>query len=120
LEFEIKRRLYFPIRRSYAFISGPGGFTLGTITHAYDYRHTSASDRSTWNTMLSRIAPEKRGEFEQIIRRMSQEKIHEKRNKLAHGEAITKELAADLHKLVIGTMNKPGILRTLAELVDPT
>lgn len=119
LEFELKRRLYFPIKRSYTSIHGPGGFTLGAITHAYDYRNTSASDRSTWNTMLSRVAPEKRGEFEQVIQRMSQEKIHEKRNKLAHGEAITKELAVDLHELVIGTMHKPGILRTLAELIDP-
>ena len=118
LEFEIKRRLYFPIKRAYPF--GPGGFTLGAITHAYDYRGTSASDRATWNTMLSRIVPEKKGEFEQIVQRMSREKIHDKRNRLAHGEAISKDLAAFLREIVIGTMNQPGILRWLAEHVDPT
>lgn len=119
LEFELKRRLYFPLRRAYTSINGPGGFTLGTITHAYDYRSTSASDRATWNTMLSRIDPARRGEFEQLVQRMSQAKIHDKRNRLAHGEAISKELATDLHEIVIGNMHKPGILRTLAELVDP-
>lgn len=119
LEFELKRRLYFPIRRSYTTINGPGGFTLGAIAHAYDYRNTTAKDRATWQTMLSRVPLEKRAPFEQLIQRMSQEKIHEKRNKLAHGEAITRELADDLHKLVIGNMSEPGILRKLAELVEP-
>jgi len=111
--------LYFPLRRAYTHINGPGGFTLGTITHAYDYRSINASDRATWNTMLSRVDLARRGEFEQLVQRMSQAKIHDKRNRLAHGEAISKELATDLHELVIGNMDKPGILRTLAELVDP-
>lgn len=69
--------------------------------------------------MLSRIVPEKRGEFERIVQRMSREKIHDKRNKLAHGEAISKELAASLREIVIGNMDQPGgILRWLAEHVD--
>lgn len=117
LEFELKRRLYSPIKRAYTF--GPTGFTLGAITHAYNYRGMSTSDRATWNTMLSRIPPERRDEFEHIVQRMSQESVYSKRNKLAHGEAISKEVAASLRDIVIGNMNQPGILRWLAEHVDP-
>jgi len=117
LEFELKRRLYSPIKRAYTF--GPTGFTLGAITHAYNYRGMSTSDRATWNTMLSRIPPERRDEFEHIVQRMNQESVSSKRNKLAHGEAISKEVAASLRDIVIGNMNQPGILRWLAEHVDP-
>ena len=117
LEFELKRRLYAPIEHAYAF--GPTGFTLGKITHAYTHRSMSASDRATWNTMLSRIAPEQRDEFEHIVQRMSQENVHGKRNQLAHGEAISKEVAASLRDIVIGRINQPGILRWLAEHVAP-
>lgn len=119
LEAELKRRLYLPIRHAYTHIHGPGGFTLGAITHAYTYRESRASDRSTWNTILSRIAPEQQNKFERLVQRLSQENIPEKRNKLAHGEAIPKELASALREIVIGTATTPGILRSLAELVDP-
>jgi hypothetical protein len=117
LEFELKRRLYYPIKRSYTF--GPSSFTLGAITYAYNYRDMCANNRATWNTLLSRIPPERRDEFEHIVQRMSRENVHSKRNKLAHGEAISKEVTASLRDIVIGNMNQSGILRWLAEHVDP-
>ncbi|HEX7735924.1 MAG TPA: hypothetical protein VF458_13745 [Ktedonobacteraceae bacterium] len=118
LEAELKRRLYYPIASTYKSIYGFRGFTLGTVTSAYDYR-TSRTEGEIWKTMLSRVAADKRGEFERIVQRMSKAKIHDERNKLAHGDPVSKELATRLREMVIGTIDNPGILRTLAELVNP-
>jgi len=43
---------------------------------------------------------EKQREFEQIARHMCRARLHEKRERLAHGEAISKALAADLCEIV--------------------
>ncbi|HVU68366.1 MAG TPA: hypothetical protein VHD63_14605 [Ktedonobacteraceae bacterium] len=116
LEAELKRRLYYPCKHSYRTLHGSGGFTLGFVTHTYDYRHTS--DKANWQVMLSRVDSADHNAFEQLIQRLSLEKVHDKRNKLAHGEAISRELAENLRDLVIGKGSKHGALRILAELVD--
>ena len=50
---------------------------------------------------------------------MVTDQLKEKRNMLAHGEAISKEVALNLRESVIGTRYKPGILCWLAEHLDP-
>lgn len=118
LEYELKRRLYYPARHTYPHLQG-GGLTLGTITKAYDYRHTGGNEKAIWQAMLSRVAPEHRPAFERLIQRLSQEKIHDKRNRLAHGETVDRQMAEAIHDLVIGPNSRQlGVLPLLAELVD--
>ncbi len=119
LEYELKRRLYDPSRHAYSFV-GSHNFTLGAITHAYDYRNSNPRDRATWQTMLSRLPPKDHDAFARIVERMSNENLHTRRNKLAHGEAISKETAASLREIVIGTRQQPGILFWLAEHINTT
>ena len=49
---------------------------------------------------------------------MNAEDIKGKRNTLAYGEAINREVASVLREIVIGGRNKPGILCWLFEYVD--
>jgi len=59
-------------------------------------------------------------EFEQIIQHMLDENIKDKRNLLAHGGAVTAEIASSLRDSIIGDLNKPGVLCWLAIYVEPS
>jgi len=58
-------------------------------------------------------------EFERIVKQMIDENIKDKRNLLAHGDAVTSEAATSLRESIIGDRNNPGILCWLAEYLDP-
>ena len=58
-------------------------------------------------------------EFEGIVQSIVTGQLREKRNMLAHGEAISKETASRLRESVIGTPYRSGILLWLAEHLDP-
>ncbi|MEO7018771.1 MAG: hypothetical protein ABI234_01300, partial [Ktedonobacteraceae bacterium] len=121
LEFELKRRLYEPCPRAYTHL--PSGFTLGTIPYTFEHRNTEERSRKNWQVLLSQVSglPSDVEEFEKIAARMCQENIRQKRNLLAHGGTITKETATSLHDIVVGKDSaNPGILRWLAEHLDPT
>ena len=59
-------------------------------------------------------------EFEDIVQRMLNEQMREKRNLLAHGETISKEVATSLRDCIIGDRYQTGILCWLVEYVDAT
>src|SRR5207248_7684583 len=119
LEFECKRRLYTPCPNKY--LLNRAGFTLGTITTAYLKRSFDGEAKNNWETLLWCV--EQSGsdpqEFEQIVQRMVDEAIIIKRNLLAHGGAVTGEIAASLRRSIIGDRIKPGVLCWLAEYVYP-
>jgi hypothetical protein len=50
---------------------------------------------------------------------MFAKKIKDKRNLLAHGEAITQQTASSLRENIIGNRTKPGILCWLVEHMKP-
>ncbi|GAC1631521.1 MAG: hypothetical protein NVS4B9_23780 [Ktedonobacteraceae bacterium] len=119
LELELKRRLYYPFSDKY--ILSNIGFTLGTITSAYTRHSFDRVAKNNWETLTWQVqrSGSSPHEFEQIIQHMVNENIKDKRNLLAHGDAISKEIALDLRESVIGTRYKPGILCWLAECVEP-
>lgn len=119
LELELKRRLYQPCPEKYP--PSRAGFTLGTIIHAYSKQHSDANASATWAIFVSLITQSGSDitTFERIAQQMNTDQIKEKRNTLAHGNAIPKEVASVLRESVIGTRYKPGILCWLAECVEP-
>ncbi len=58
--------------------------------------------------------------FVGMIQRMLDEQMREKRNLLAHGETISKEIANTLRDCIIGDRHHAGILCWLVEHVDAT
>lgn len=119
LELEFNRRLYQPCPGKYP--PNKAGFTLGTITYAYLRRYSDRDAKTTWDTFIALVtqAGTDVKDFERIVQWMVTDQLKEKRNLLAHGEAISKEIASVLRESVIGTRNKPGILCWLAEHLDP-
>ena len=120
LEFELKRRLYDPCPHDYGYL--PGGFTLGTVTYAFKKHDKEESAHKIWQTFteLVKKSHSNPDEFEKITERIYRENIREKRNILADGGIITKETATTLHDVVVGeNFDNPGILRWLAERLDP-
>jgi DNA topoisomerase IA len=119
LEFELKRRLYNPSPNRYHLTKA--GFTLGTLTTAYTRRFSDREATSNWETMLWVVKQSKSNtrEFEELIKQMIAENIREKRNLLAHGETVTKEIATSLYEHIIGDRHKPGLLCWLAENLEP-
>ncbi len=118
LEIELKRRLYAP---SYKYVLNNAGFTLGTITFAYKNRDRDVKAKANWNVFLECVAQSGSSidEFQQIVQWMDTAALKEKRNMLAHGEAITRELATSLRESVIGDRSRPGMLCWLVEHVEP-
>ncbi len=49
---------------------------------------------------------------------MIDERIKNKRNLLAHGGVVTKEVALSLRESIIGDRNRPGILCWLVECME--
>ncbi len=119
LEHELKRRLYNPCPNKY--LLNRSGFTLGTITTAYTRHSFEREAKINWETLIWRVrqSGSDSSTFEQIIHRMIAENIKDKRNLLAHGSAITGEIASSLRESIIGDRNKPGILCWLVEHVEP-
>lgn len=119
LELELQRRLYHPCPNKYKL--SRTGFTLGTITYAYINQSVNSEAQHNWDTLcwLVRNAGSNPQEFERIVKQMIDEKIKEKRNLLAHGGAVTKEIASSLRESIIGDRNKPGILCWLVEYIEP-
>ena len=50
---------------------------------------------------------------------MIDEQIKDKRNVLAHGGSVTREVALLLRECIIGDRNRPGILCWLVECMEP-
>lgn len=119
LELELRRRLYAPCSHKYTLNSA--GFTLGTITSAYKNRNRDVKAKANWNVFLECIAQSGSSidEFQQTVQWMDSAALKEKRNMLAHGEAITKEHATSLRESVIGGRSRPGMLCWLVEYVEP-
>ncbi len=111
LEFELKRRLYHPCPPKYIPLLNKAGFTIGTVTSAYQKRD------AIWQLFLSLVTQSSSNPeaFTLRMQRLSTEQINEKRNQLAHGETITRETARLLREAVIGDRSKPGVLGWLAE-----
>ncbi|MEO6889724.1 MAG: hypothetical protein ABI456_10540 [Ktedonobacteraceae bacterium] len=114
LEFELKRRLYAP--KAHEFVLSKAGFTLGTITTAY-----SVPGGKNWQLFMQCVndSGSSMAEFEHIVQRLVNEQIREKRNQLAHGDVITREVATTLREFVSGDRNWPGVLCWLAEGMEP-
>jgi hypothetical protein len=119
LEHELQRRLYNPCPGKY--MLNRAGFTLGTITTAYLRRSSDREAKNNWETFIWLVgeAGSQPHEFERIIKHMVEHDIKDKRNQLAHGGAISREIASSLRESVIGDRNKPGILCWLAEYMEP-
>ncbi len=119
LELELKRRFYNPCPGRY--ILNKAGFTLGTITTAYTRRTSDREAKNNWETLTWRVrqSGDSTHEFEQIIQHMLDENIKDKRNLLAHGGAVTTEIASALRDTIIGDLDKRGILCWLAEHIEP-
>jgi hypothetical protein len=119
LEHELQRRLYNPCSGKY--MLSKAGFTLGTITSAYIRRSSDREAKNNWETFiwLVRESGSQPHEFESIIKHMVEHAIKDKRNQLAHGGAITREIASSLRESVIGDRKKTGILCWLAENMGP-
>jgi hypothetical protein len=119
LEHELKRRLFLPCPNRY--MLAKSGFTLGSITYAYTNRFIDKTAQNNWETFswLVRNAGSDPQEFECVVKQMINEQIKDKRNLLAHGGAVTKEVASSLRENIIGDRNRPGILRWLVEHFEP-
>jgi len=119
LEHELKRRLFLPCPNRY--MLAKSGFTLGSITYAYTNRFIDKTAQNNWETFswLVRNAGSNPQEFERIVKQMIDEQIKDKRNLLAHGGAVTKEVALSLRENIIGDRNRPGILCWLVEHFEP-
>lgn len=119
LEHEIKRRLYQPCPDKYKL--SKSGFTFGTIIYAYAKQSVDRGAQNNWETFcwLVTNAGSDPQEFERIVKQMIDENIQAKRNLLAHGDAVTSEVASSLRESIIGTRNNPGILCWLTEYLDP-
>jgi len=119
LEHELKRRLFLPCPNRY--MLAKSGFTLGSITYAYTNRFIDKTAQNNWETFswLVRNAGSDPQEFECIVKQMIDEQIKDKRNLLAHGGAVTKEVASSLRENIIGDRNRPGILCWLVEHFEP-
>ena len=94
------------------------GFTLGAVVFAYQGQQEKAT--AIWSIFLSLVRQSgcNTDEFEDLIQRIVSGKVKEKRNTLAHGGAITKDMAQALREIVIGDRNTPGVLCWLAEHLD--
>jgi hypothetical protein len=119
LELELKRRFYQPCPEKYPPLRA--GFTLGTLIYAYTRQQSDRNAKLTWDIFIDLVAQAGSNiqDFEHIVQRMLVDQIKDKRNLLAHGGAISKEIASVLRDTVIGSRNKPGILCWLAEYVAP-
>jgi hypothetical protein len=119
LELELQRRLYLPCPNKYKL--SRTGFTLGTVTYAYVNQSVDSGAQNNWETFcwLVRSAGSDPQEFERIVKQMIDEKIKDKRNLLAHGGAVTQEIAFSLHESIIGDRHSSGILCWLVEHLDP-
>lgn len=115
LEFELKRRLYQPCPSKYIPLLNKAGFTIGTVTYAYQKRD------AIWQIFLSLVTQSSSNTeaFKLCMQRLYTEHIKEKRNQLAHGETITRETARVLREVVIGDRSEPGVLCWLAENLAP-
>lgn len=115
LEYELKRRLYNPCPSHYP--ANKLGFTLGTVVFAY--REQQAKATAIWGIFLSlvRQSGSNTDEFEDLIQRIVSGKVKEKRNTLAHGGAITQDMAQALWEIVIGDRHTPGVLCWLADFM---
>lgn len=118
LEFEIKRRLYLPCPNKYQLPRS--GFTLGFLTYTYSRQASDSTARNNWHTFLWLVqqSGNQPQDFELIIQVMIHHNVKDKRNLLAHGGTVTKEIAASLREAIIGDRSKPGMLCWLAEHMD--
>ena len=117
-EHELKRRLYHPCPNKYQL---PGsGFTLGAITYAYNRQSSDSKACNNWQTFLWLVqqSGNQPRDFERLIQAMIDQNIKDKRNLLAHGGAITREIAESLREAIIGDRSKQGMLCWLAEHMD--
>lgn len=118
LEHELKRRLYTPLAASYP--ANASGFTLGTVEFAYGRHNRNAL--TVWNLFLQAVRNSGSDEraFEQKVQAMVSGNIKDKRNQLAHGNAIPYEIAVTLREVVLGkNRSQPGILCWLTESLEP-
>lgn len=58
-------------------------------------------------------------EFENILVRLVNSNVFAHRNHLAHGEPIQQQIAETIRETIIGHAGQPGVLRWLAEHLDP-
>lgn len=119
LEHELKRRLYNPRVPQYP-KNGPG-FTIGTVDKACNYKQNSLSAQ-IWNIFCAcvRDSGGDPATLEEPMKRLQREGVKAKRNQLAHGVAITREVAQALRTVIVGDINKPGVLIWLARNLDTT
>jgi hypothetical protein len=118
LEHKLKRRLYTPFAASYP--ANASGFTLGTV--AFAYKRNNKNALTIWSLFLQAVRNSGSDEliFEQVVQVMVNGKLKDKRNELAHGNAIPHETALALRELVLGkNRSQPGILCWLAESLEP-
>jgi len=84
--------------------------TLGAVTTIYLKR--THETQESWKLFLDivKLSSCDDKDFIAIIERMIQEKVVDHRNALAHGGAISEDIATKLRDSIIGKRNQPGIL----------
>lgn len=144
LEAEIKRRFYnhypapkYDPKLGYAPAPAPGqkcfqvpnnDMTLGAVEHIYKAKGHQDQARNNWKLFVEIVTRSQSdavsvtkmlAQLDAFLQRMTYIRIKDKRNKLAHGEAIPHQLALDLRETILGKRGQEGMLVWLAEHVEP-
>lgn len=120
LESEIKRRLYDHCPNAYKLPKNNPHLTLGAMKNIYKYRH-SGDAQHNWGIFenLVKQSGSSIHDFTDTMQRMADEDVKEKRNQLAHGNPVPRDLAQSLRDTIIGKRDQPGVLYWLAENLQP-
>ena len=120
LEHELKRRFCDANYKTTYQLQG-SGWTLGTPLNALTQRAHNPKALHNWQQMcaLALASGSDEAALINLMQRLETAQIRQQRNTLAHGEAISQNVAEAIRHLIIGSRNEPGVLVQLSELLQP-
>lgn len=119
LEKEVERRLHdhYP----HDFRLPKSGMTLGALRTIYLGRDKYPDSIHNWKLFRQIVQASHSDErtFEAVFVRLVKENVAANRNLVAHNGPVSRAIAQELHDTIIGKGGNPGILRWMAENLEP-
>jgi len=98
----------------------PREFTFGTPGATYYRRESNDHNPHNWSIFLSHIVTPGGADpaaFERLL--IDIDSLRQDRNRIAHAQEVDEETAERIRTAVLGAIGRPGLLRRLAEMLNP-